>query len=611
MKPARITFGSILIFISLLCIFGGIFNNTVIAIMFGISLLLISLLIIPIIDLILAKIDVYLSVGPKIFLSITTFLIGPIFFPTESNYLHLFIYILVISLLWFIVIIINYKKYSGLYKINIQNKQVNKTEKKINKIEKDTIYYDLNTITLSVMSKLLTKTKEVREYSLYCDEIPEININEMVIKFIKDSKEIKNIDDFDLLFTVDYYNMIKNIYIRDTENYVRNVIKRLYPNLNSRQKADYYFKLVNIVLETVQPMSKIETINAIAKNPIDEVDFPDSIDESYRDALLYMAEAMSTATIIAKILFVDNLVKNIDTDSEFYKIIKNMAKEIKSNEKILEKSRPIYDEFYKSELGGINDEELYAFAIVNLVNRIKNPKPSKSTIEKLEITDKKIDNIVELEQEIRDWLNRASKKISKEDIFADILEKIKYSIEDGSFDLLLTALSDVKIYKSVYERKVDLNIKESNKERYIKGDFSKEMKELNGKYLLNNIVSGEQFEIYLETLFKDLGYKVKRCGKSGDQGADLILKIDDYVYAVQAKFYSGKLSNTPVQEIAGALKIYNANQGVVVTNSEFTSGAVKLAKANDVILIDGMGLKKLIDYSMDTDHNKDILKEFE
>ena len=91
----------------------------------------------------------------------------------------------------------------------------------------------------------------------------------------------------------------------------------------------------------------------------------------------------------------------------------------------------------------------------------------------------------------------------------------------------------------------------------------------------------------------------------------MIVKKDDYIYAIQAKYYTGKLSNTPVQEIAGSLKYYNANQGVVVTNSSFTPGAEELAKANNVILVDGRDLKKLIDYVFEDNHEEDILKKFE
>ena len=39
--------------------------------------------------------------------------------------------------------------------------------------------------------------------------------------------------------------------------------------------------------------------------------------------------------------------------------------------------------------------------------------------------------------------------------------------------------------------------------------------------------------------------------------------------------------------------------------------SLELAKANDVILINGENLKKLADYAFDEDHSEDILKRFE
>ena len=117
-------------------------------------------------------------------------------------------------------------------------------------------------------------------------------------------------------------------------------------------------------------------------------------------------------------------------------------------------------------------------------------------------------------------------------------------------------------------------------------------------------------ELYLTELFKKLGYKALHNGKAGDQGADLILKKGNYIYAVQAKFYTDKLSNTPIQEIVGALKYYNANQGVVITNSTFTKGAQDLAKANNVILIDGEKLNKLVEYIFEENNDEDILQKF-
>ena len=51
-----------------------------------------------------------------------------------------------------------------------------------------------------------------------------------------------------------------------------------------------------------------------------------------------------------------------------------------------------------------------------------------------------------------------------------------------------------------------------------------------------------------------------------------------------------------VQEIIGAVKMYDANEAWVVTNSYFTKQAIKLAEINDVYLIDR---DELIDIILD------------
>ncbi|HWK22540.1 MAG TPA: restriction endonuclease [Ureibacillus sp.] len=99
-------------------------------------------------------------------------------------------------------------------------------------------------------------------------------------------------------------------------------------------------------------------------------------------------------------------------------------------------------------------------------------------------------------------------------------------------------------------------------------------------------MTGEEFEEYLGHLFKKRGYDVFYTKASGDYGADLILEDRDDIIAVQAKRYSGTVGVKAVQEIIGALKMYEATQGWVVTNSYFTKQAEKLAESNDVYLID-------------------------
>ncbi|MCH7320270.1 restriction endonuclease [Solibacillus sp. MA9] len=107
-------------------------------------------------------------------------------------------------------------------------------------------------------------------------------------------------------------------------------------------------------------------------------------------------------------------------------------------------------------------------------------------------------------------------------------------------------------------------------------------------------MSGEDFEYFLGELFKRRGFKVNYTATSGDYGADLILKDGKDIIAVQAKRYSSTVGVKAVQEIIGAVKMYDATEAWVVTNSHFTKQAEKLADINDVYLIDREELIQLI-----------------
>lgn len=107
-------------------------------------------------------------------------------------------------------------------------------------------------------------------------------------------------------------------------------------------------------------------------------------------------------------------------------------------------------------------------------------------------------------------------------------------------------------------------------------------------------MTGEEFEEFLGILFKRRGFKVSYTKSSGDYGADLILHDRKNTIAVQAKRYSGSVGVKAVQEVIGALKMYDATEAWVVTNSYFTKQAQKLAESNDVYLIDRDELIEII-----------------
>lgn len=110
---------------------------------------------------------------------------------------------------------------------------------------------------------------------------------------------------------------------------------------------------------------------------------------------------------------------------------------------------------------------------------------------------------------------------------------------------------------------------------------------------LDNL-TGHQFEIYLAKLLKSLGYEIETTSKTGDFGADLIATIDGDRRVIQAKRYSSTVGIRAIQEVLGAKKYYKANSTGVITTNYFTPAAKKLAKVNDVVLIDRDGLLELI-----------------
>ena len=100
-------------------------------------------------------------------------------------------------------------------------------------------------------------------------------------------------------------------------------------------------------------------------------------------------------------------------------------------------------------------------------------------------------------------------------------------------------------------------------------------------------MSGPEFEQFCASLMKKQGFK-KICltPGSGDQGVDITAVRDGVTYAVQCKRYNSPVGNTAVQEVTAGKAYYGCDAAMVITNSYFTVGAGKLAKANQVVLID-------------------------
>jgi HJR/Mrr/RecB family endonuclease len=109
-----------------------------------------------------------------------------------------------------------------------------------------------------------------------------------------------------------------------------------------------------------------------------------------------------------------------------------------------------------------------------------------------------------------------------------------------------------------------------------------------------DLMTGEEFEIFLEHLFTKMGYSVERTRYTQDQGADLIIRKFGEVSVVQAKRFNQLVGNGAIQEVVASIKHYKAEKGIVVTTNQFTRSAIELATSNNVNLIDRSELQKYI-----------------
>jgi restriction endonuclease Mrr len=109
-----------------------------------------------------------------------------------------------------------------------------------------------------------------------------------------------------------------------------------------------------------------------------------------------------------------------------------------------------------------------------------------------------------------------------------------------------------------------------------------------------DLMTGEEFEIFLEHLFTKMGYSVERTRYTQDQGADLIIRKFGEVSVVQAKRFNQLVGNGAIQEVVASIKHYKAEKGIVVTTNQFSRSAIELATSNNVELIDRSELQKYI-----------------
>lgn len=107
-------------------------------------------------------------------------------------------------------------------------------------------------------------------------------------------------------------------------------------------------------------------------------------------------------------------------------------------------------------------------------------------------------------------------------------------------------------------------------------------------------MSGLEFEKYIRFLLIDHGYRDVRLTEKNDLGIDIIAKKDADTWGIQVKRYGKPVRLEAVRQVVTALRYYNCNKAMVVTNSTYTRQAKEIANSIDCLLIDREQLIELI-----------------
>jgi len=187
----------------------------------------------------------------------------------------------------------------------------------------------------------------------------------------------------------------------------------------------------------------------------------------------------------------------------------------------------------------------------------------------------------------------SSKPQTNEEVIREFLQYYgeNYSIH---ISLLERFLVEERNYKGTLDEDISYVYKKIQLEKFERTLMLGPKKSLDIKDI--DKMHGYSFEAFLGKLFTNMGYNVTNTPLSNDQGADLIIKKFGEVTVVQAKHWKNPVNNKAVQEVCGAINFYQAQKGMVVTNSTFTPSAKELAERNDVELVDR---EKLIQYLKD------------
>lgn len=510
-------------------------------------------------------------------------------------------------------------KFSNKFMYILFNIFSNDSKKYIEKYLKLTDKYQQNDNSLLVeilvqyLSKLQFFEGDTHDNSFSIDDVKKVFENEKILydivkKYVKSPDdevyyELFNIDDDE--FSKDFLKELrKSIDSPNTLYELKRIIRQFLQLCNDTNIEKYIYSLT-----LMDELTEEQYFLAIdIKNKIMELSDDEGVISNYMYLWLEILYPYCLAYILCYLMALSQHVSEIHPELEtiYEQLIKKRLKITYITNQIYE----MYDSLYtdmsptilkKGELGIILWFKYYnktnaSSNMEEIVKEYKRYKEKYNDIENEKSTSRAIYDLLS-KIYIIDIIPGESKE-EKEDNNFYIVNNLLYNLTG---ELTAKEFFYNSFHCEQYYEAIEINKKNEKKEkmkkerdRYLSGNFDKEDKMIEEEYSFENIQNGYEFEEYVANLYKKLGYTIEEVTKkSGDQGADVIANKDGKRYVIQAKYYNSPVGNKAVQEVVASIKIYGANQAIVVTNNNFTSSAIELAKANNVELINGDKLKEL------------------
>ena len=170
-----------------------------------------------------------------------------------------------------------------------------------------------------------------------------------------------------------------------------------------------------------------------------------------------------------------------------------------------------------------------------------------------------------------------------------IVEKA-FTVQENSFNILLEKNEELKKQRNSLKKELTelTKIIVPTREKINFANKYSDLENIDG-------LTGIEFEEFIADLLKYLGYEyAETTQESGDYGIDVIAIKDDIKYGIQCKNYAQPVGNKAIQEAYSGKTYYNCHVAIVITNSYFTSNAIKQAEKSNVVLWDRSKLEEIV-----------------